>query len=563
MLGETERDQRFDWIGRLVAAGLWILWSVPAVLYPGISGDDVGLAIGMSLVALIAGVAIGALLHAAADRLLPVVTRSVRALLRGLSGATAGFSLSWLLGVAQFPQTAPTWVLVAIPALATPWVLDSIEQVAKVRALVLLRRQELITEAAQLMASTTTQQSIVAEVRRTINSSVDAELTPVREHVARQLHALDDVGPVADPRDWVLSSAAHDSVRPIIDLLSSPQSAQPDPIGFWGTIRAIIRTQPFHPLPLAVIYTIVNMPALVLAGGLARGLVDTSIGVVLIFAILTAGNRIMRTERLPRSAVFVGTFLALQLPTIVFVLANSNRGGEAFVEITSSVVVSFLLVLLTSSLGSWQQRQDTAQRSFEDLLTHERVTALARAQVTADVARQAAHILHGPVQARLAACAVAMEQASRAGDIDLYRESLIEAKTALEAPLFAHADSKDLTIAQSIAHAIDPWAGLVAIEFEIESDVASMTDIHGNAGKVVEEAVTNAVRHGAAKEAIVHVSGNRAQIQIDVHDNGFDISEGSPGLGSRMFDRLSSQSWTLTRSSRLGGRHLSLVLSQP
>lgn len=562
MSGEAEQDQRFAWIGRLVAAGLWILWSVPAILYPGMTGDEVGLAVGIALVALISAVFVGALLHAAVDRVLPVVTRGIRALLRGLSGATAGLSLAWLLALAEFPETSPTWVLVGIPALATPWVLDSIEQVAKVHARVLVRRQELITQAAQLMASTTTQQSIVADVRRTIHSSVDAELTPVREQVARQLRELDDEGQAADPADWGLSSAAHDSVRPIIDLLSSPQSARPDPIGFWGTIRAIIRTQPFHPLPLAVIYAIVNMPSLILTGGLARGLIDTSIGVALIFAILTGGNRIMRTERLPHSAVFVGTFLVLQLPTIAYVLATTNRGGEEFVAIASSVAVSFLLVLLTSSLGSWQQRQDTAQRSFQDLLTHERVTAIATAQVTADVARQAAHVLHGPVQARLAACAVAMEQASRAGDIELYRQSLIEAKAALEAPLFSDADSQHLTIAESIANAVDPWAGLVTIEFEIESDVASMADVHGDAGKVVEEAVTNAVRHGGAKEAIIRVSGNGRQVLIDVHDNGCGMPAGSPGLGSRLFDRLSAEPWTLAKSTRLSGQHLSLHLSR-
>lgn len=559
---ETEQDQRFAWIGRFVAVGLWILWSVPTILYPGMTGDDVGLAIGMSLVALIAAVVVGALLHATVDRVLPAVTRSIQAFFRGISGATAGLSLAWLLDLAEFPQTSPTWVLVVIPALATPWVLDSIEQVANVRANVLLRRQELITEAAQLMASTTTQESVVADIRRTINSSVDAELTSVREQVARQLSELDDGGPVAEPKDLVLSSAAHDSVRPIIDLLSSPQSARPDPIGFWGTIRAIIRTQPFHPLPLAVIYSIVNMPALVLAGGLVRGLIDTGIGVALILAILTAGNRVMRTERLPHSAVFVGTFLILQLPTIAYVIATTNRSGEGFVEIASSVAVSFLLVLLTSSLGSWQQRQDTAQRSFEDLLSDERITALARAQVTADVARQAAHVLHGPVQARLAACAVAMEQASRAGDLQLYRESLIEAKTALEAPLFADEDSARLSIAESIANAVDPWAGLVTIEFEIDSDVASMADVYGNAGKVVEEAVTNAVRHGSAKEAIISVIGNDEWIQIDVHDNGCGIPDGSPGLGSRMFDRLSAGPWTLKKSTPLGGQHLCLRLAR-
>ena len=216
----------------------------------------------------------------------------------------------------------------------------------------------------------------------------------------------------------------------------------------------------------------------------------------------------------------------------------------------------------TSSLGSWRQRQEGAQETFRELLHEEQIAALARTQVTADIARQAAHTLHGPVQARLAACAVAMEQATQAGDVDLYRRSLLEAQAILEAPLFPPENVPAVAIGEAVSRAGEPWAGLVGISTDLEPSLADVVDNDGCVEKVVEEAITNAVRHGHAKNILVVVSGTPDRVEVQVHDDGSGHDSQGPGLGSRMFDRLSCQPWTLTNSSLLGGRHLSLTLSR-
>lgn len=560
MRNEAETSPEFPFIGSVVAIGLWLLWSIPLILFPGMTGDQVGLAIGISLTSLACGLLVAGGMHAIAVRAFKARNRIIDAVIRGAAGATVGFTLAWFLTLVEFPSKSPAWLLVAIPALATPWVLDAIERIAGSRRDVLKQRKELIDQAAELMASNTTQQSIVEEVRNTISMSIDSELAPAREDVARQLRELESAGTASAAGSRVMSSAAHDSVRPVVRMLTSPQSAVPEPLGVWGTIRAIVQTQPFHPVPLAIIYALVNGPSLVQTGGAARGLFDVSVGVALIFGILTTGNVVMRRAAIRRDVVFVGTFIVLQIPTVVYLAATSIGSGQAVVGITTSVVVSGLLVLMTSSLGSWRQRQEGAQETFRELLHEEQIAAVARTQVTADIARQAAHTLHGPVQARLAACAVAMEQATQAGDVDLYRDSLLEARAVLEAPLFPPQEAQLRLISDAISRASEPWAGLVRISTDLGPELADAVDHDGRVEKVVEEGITNAIRHGHAKNILVIVSGTPDRVEVHVHDDGSGPGSQGPGLGSRMLDRVTNQGWSLSASSQLGGAVLHATL---
>lgn len=558
----AEASPEFPFIGSLVAIGLWLLWSIPVILFPGMTGEQVGLAIGISLTSLTCGLFVAGVMHAIALRALKTRNPITDAVIRGAAGATVGLTLAWLLTLVAFPIESPAWLLVVIPALAAPWALNAIERIAGSRRDILNRRQELIDQAVELMASNTTQQSIVEEVRNTISLSVHSELALARADVARQLRELDRAGAASVAGSRVMSSAAHDSVQPVVRMLTSPQSAVPEPLGAWGTIRAIVQTQPFHPVPLAIIYALVNGPSLVQTEGAALALIDVSIGVALIFGILMTGNEVMRRGAIRHDVVFVATFIVLQIPTVVYLAATSIGSGQAIVGITTSVVVSSLLVLMTSSLGSWRQRQEGAQETFRELLHEEQIAALALTQVAADIARQAAHTLHGPVQARLAACAVAMERATQAGDLDLYRRSLLEAQAILEAPLFPPRQAPAVGIGEAASRASEPWAGLVGISTNVEPSLADAVDHDGCVEKIVEEAITNAVRHGHAKNILVVVSGNPDKVEVHVHDDGSGPGSQGPGVGSRMLDRVTNREWSLSASSQLGGAVLHATLDE-
>lgn len=553
MHGESRAPSGSFALGSAIGALLWILWSVPALMFAGISGEQVGTVFGIAVIGLVVGILTATGLDAVALCLASHRIRPILLIIWAIGGACAGGVLAWLSNLAGFPPTYPYWSLILVPAVATPWIVDAVHQVSAVRRRVLDDREHLIDEAAQLMATTVTQQSLISEVRSTITGAVNAELEPARHEVARHLAVLKETNETLTSGSGAIRSAAHDSVRPLAAMLHSSHVARPEPIGVWGTIQAIIKTQPFHPLPLAVIYVVVNLPNLSQQRGGSQAIFDVIVGVLLIFGILSGGNLLMRRDQWRHDVVFISTFIVLQVPTALFLTLTAEPGFAPVVNIAASVIVSFLLVVLTSSLGSWRQRQETAQETFRDLLTDERIASLAQTRVAADIARQAAQTLHGPVQARLAACAVAMEQAADVGDLDLYRQSLEQAQAALESPLFPDTEQPTCTIEEAVRHAAGPWRTLLEISTEIAPDDAGDLDPQGLIQKVVEEAIANASRHGYAKHIHIRVHRDGAATLVEVHDDGRGVHDHRPGLGSRLYDQCTNGQWTLTTGSQLDG----------
>lgn len=68
-------------------------------------------------------------------------------------------------------------------------------------------------------------------------------------------------------------------------------------------------------------------------------------------------------------------------------------------------------------------------------------------------------------------------------------------------------------------------------------------------GRVVEEAVNNAVTHGDATVIDVQVRGAGGALHLEVSDNGAGPAGHDPGLGSALFDSLCVR-WELIPISR-------------
>lgn len=538
--------------GTAIALVAWYLFAVPLVVSGG-PGDRLALGLGIATLAILPSLVFGAVLYLVLKKVQLARRRWVVYVSRGASGALAGLLLSLLATAAGISMDLPTWAMVMIFTVATPWLLATVDTIGSVRQQVLDKRESLVSEAAKLMSTQSTQRELVEDVRATITRAVDVELQPARREVSRQIAALQSLSRDELPGSGSLKDAAHDSVRSLARGLGSPQAAKPDRIGVFGTIRSIVQTQPFHPAPLAVIYAAINLPTLVQSRGGTQGIIDVILGVGLIFLILISGNALMRSGRYRHDVVFLATFAVLQVPTVLFFLLVSRETSVPLLDIATSVIISFLLVLVTSSLGSWQQRQQSAQRTFQELLSEETIETLAHTRIAADEARQAAQTLHGPVQARLAACAVAMDQAAAAGDLDLYRDSLARAQEALDSPLFPDPPLADSSIEESVLRATGLWSGLLDVTADISEGLASATDSGGRIESIVEEALGNAARHGRAKRLQVSVSDVGDSTVIEVHDDGKGFTDFRPGLGSRLFDKTTGGRWSVTPGSALGG----------
>jgi len=73
--------------------------------------------------------------------------------------------------------------------------------------------------------------------------------------------------------------------------------------------------------------------------------------------------------------------------------------------------------------------------------------------------------------------------------------------------------------------------------------------------RLVQESLTNAVRHGAAKQVWIVIAGDEQTIQVTVEDNGTGFTDaGNGGMGLKgMRERLGALDGHLTVGARPGG----------
>ena len=557
-------NQAWSWSRVAVISVLWLLYVVISTPVQLIGLEGALTILGYALVGLVVATIAGTVLFLGLRNLLNPTSRpaviSVRAVSVGVASAVAGVVVILLSDTGAYAATLSPTVFVVVPAFAAPVCLFGFDVIAESRAETLARREQLVREAADLLATSTSQTAIVADIRASIMTAVDQELAPVRTQVARQLDLLNAQSPNAFGGSSSLHDAAHDSVRPLIEQLSSTGIASPEPLGVFGSVRAIIRTQPFRPLVLSVIFVIAATPLIVVDEAPEQVAISTTLGVALIFLILGVANRAMRTWPRHHASIFITGFVVLQIPTVIDIAARGRGVVETLVTSLASVLAGAVVVLLTSGLTSWRDRQEEAQQTFRELLDHERIESLARSRIAAEVAREAAQNLHGPVQARLAACAVAMELASQTGDTNAYRAALFQAQAALAIPIF-DPPTTDISLPELLQEVADPWRGLVSVVVDVP-DLDLPPTTRTIVEKIVEEALTNAVRHGAARHVHVEVRDADGLVTVQIDDDGRGPTFGGAGLGTAYLDRMTNGQWQLESSPLLHGARLrALVLA--
>jgi hypothetical protein len=473
------------------------------------------------------------------------------------AGATMGAGTLAFDSFAGLYSASSPWAFILVPTIAAPLCLTAASVITQARARTLARREELVQEAIDAIAVSATQATIMADIRASIITAVDNQLAPARADVALQLNLLSTRSPL--PPGDALHDAVHDSIRPIIERLATASAGVPPRIGFVATVASIIRTQPFRPTALSALFVIAAIPELATSATAGSAALLIMVGVAAIFLILGVANRLM--ARFPRhhAPIFIGAFFVLQLPSIIDIVREGEGGLPTVVSVLPPVIMGAALVLLTSELSNWQERNDQAQRTFAELLDKQRIESLARARVAADVAREAAITLHGPVQSRLAACAVAMDIASRSGDAQAYREALDHARDALNTPLFA-SDAREQRLRASLDSIIDPWRELVEVSLDL-STIPPETPAHPDVDRIVEEGITNAVRHGRAQRISVQIESTATDFHVTIDDDGSGHLTAHPGLGSTMIARVTDGRWSLDVSPALRGTRLSAVVS--
>ena len=257
--------------------------------------------------------------------------------------------------------------------------------------------------------------------------------------------------------------------------------------------------------------------------------------VIVMLLVFTVGLEGGRTRSL-----VVGALMALAVPVVV--LLTASRGGPLDVIAYTSLVLGALLAgealrarqALARSLAdeAARTREAAAQHRYDserialanelhDIIGHTLVAINVRAAAAARRERKA-----GGSEAPTALEEIASASAG----------ALAELRTALKALRTAQDGPAPLHPVQDIGNLADLVAGVeaagLAVDLQVTGAPADLPASVGHAGyRIIQEALTNVLRHSTARMARVRVGVNGSAVVIEVTDDGQPRPATSPAGG--------------------------------
>ena len=467
-------------------------------------------------------------------------------------GSLIGFGAA--LGTQSFlGYAAPvTWATVLEATVSGPiWIL-AVGNIVAARWRYLTDRDVLLDEIVLAESVRQAERHALTRAREEVAESVRPSLITLRGEIDAVLTAADDLASREEMKEHAayLRRAASDVVRPLshrVYASSEPTKAARHPLHF---IAAVVRTQPFRPLLVSLLYVATALPATIEAYGVLDGGIALGIDVVFIMLILGGADLAMRRWPRAHTWTYVATLvvihaipLLLSLPGVAETDPQSTVAGKVI-----EILISLALLLGTSSLGLVRANRQAHLDSLHSELESDQIAALGEARVLASAARELGSALHGPVQSSVLASAAALEQAVEGGDVRRAHGELRAAATAIDTALAGGSDG-DADLIDRLHAIAEPWAEICSVRIATCPDeVAHLRGATAQAiALVTREAIANAYRHGQARTVNVALAPAVQGIEISVIDDGIGVGPKSWGLGLTVIDHATQGHWTLTR----------------
>jgi len=179
--------------------------------------------------------------------------------------------------------------------------------------------------------------------------------------------------------------------------------------------------------------------------------------------------------------------------------------------------------------------------------------------------RWAVHI-HGKIQTRISSAALAIQQATDKGDGSMILKTIDSIRFTLAEPSIG-LKQVDRALEQEVQTRFAPWSGLVEYETSIEPELYSLDPVRVRVvGEVLEELISNAVRHGGATQIAIKLSMSRSSgIVLYAEDNSTNppslSTNRSVGIGTTIFNAASLGRWKLERDQVRGKTVFNMTIS--
>lgn len=306
-------------------------------------------------------------------------------------------------------------------------------------------------------------------------------------------------------------------------------------------IQKALFTEPYPPVVLTLILLVITPGLYRIIFEFDAELLTLGVQIILYISVIVLLNRIKRLRNKPLILCVSGLIItgysycfAFLIPQLILGQAPPNAIYTFVFLLIFTVNVSVIAAAITYFLR-------TGTEQTRALIQEEQELFLASKQELDElyVGRELAGALHGRVQNQILISLTNIQSGrSLHQELDAIMESIMSLREQVTGS--GTMQTQDL---------IEAWSAFLNLELDIRG---TLTKVHS---RIIEEAISNAFRHGKAGWVSVYVSEDSRAIRVD--DDGFGPLEGKSGLGSLIYS--SSGDWTL-KPREDGGSTFSMIL---
>ena len=294
-------------------------------------------------------------------------------------------------------------------------------------------------------------------------------------------------------------------------------------------------------------------------------LVNLSIRIFLIYLGLKIIKWLKDSGRINRLFTYIPSIFLFM---VIFGVINHRLEGILQLKKDAGlihIIDGFILALVILAVGfvsSFFYGLHAESKFLERQLSKEQLEAMLLKREEDRLSRELAKYLHGTIQSRLMASAMALEKAGRKGDKRALEKELAQAYESLRVPSASYFAAPEESFKAEINKVISKWKDLLNIKVKIDKTIGDLEPSKSQEiGNAINEGISNSFRHGHASNLKLNVEKVRSGIRVEMVDDGDGPMGGKGGLGTEWFKAISGRSWSLKQVNVRGGAVLELFIS--
>lgn len=480
-----------------------------------------------------------------------------------IKGATTGY-ISYQLGLVESLQfavvsriySAGFLGLIGVPSIAI--IMASVDRFR-------VAREELISEQMQIQTQKLFNQNMIPAMQEELRKVVSTDLDKLTKELQDSLQA--DQQETSSWRTLAenLRHSASVSIREMSHKLWDQKPSKFPDLTFTQVARYMISKNPFPLGIIMPIFVITAIPVTLQDHGideLYERLLVSSLAMIAVFGL--TGIAINRARSLQEPIYVLGVLFATITPSVVSCYYFNDLIDAGFYGFlaTQFIYIPTLVLICGLMVAALRMRQDVLEQ-IQANIDATRIEAMATEHAMLRLSKEMAKYLHGNLQSRIMASALAIESAGKSDNLIDLEFEISQVRNVITTP-FDRFNSLQLTsLSSSLADLKKIWDGLVEITATVKGNEEGLSNLDNTAiFQCLEEGVANAVRHGLASEVVIEVRILDNQVDVTITDNGLGPRQGEPGLGSSLFTSFAGNRWSLNRGPQGIGSQVDLSITR-